>query len=354
MKRATLCVAIALLAAAPWRPARAQSASELLAQGISAYQGLDFDAATRLLTRALGPGLQAPLSDAQRLQGLTYLAASQLFSNQQDSAGATLRRVLLIDPRFEPDSLVFPPPVRNAFRRVRDTLKVVIVRLPAQSTLLVGRDTMPAKLVASSIHNITATVDREDGTLVRSLYQGPILDSLSLAWDGRDATGAPVASGRYRLTVVSHRGSGGEALRSVSVPLDITASQADTTAYPAQPPDSLLLPERTSAKPGLTALGLGLLGAGLTAILPQMVGAGSDGSGRRFVISAAVGLAGIAGLVQHGLGRPIPANVAANTTRRDAWRSKVEDLQRANQLARAGAQLHIEAGPPERVEGPSR
>jgi FlgD Ig-like domain len=353
VKRVALWVAVAALCAAPARPARAQSADELLTQGIAAYQQLQFDAAAQLLARSLGPDLRGTLSDARRLEGLTYLAASQLFSNHQESASATLREILLTDPRYEPDSLLFPPPVRSAFAQVRDSVKVVILHLPAQSTLLVGRDTLPAHVYASSLHQVTAVVDREDGALVRSLYQGPILDSLTLWWDGRDAHGAPVAPGSYRLTVVS-RGQGGQPLRSVMVPLDITASHADTIAYAAQPPDSLFLPQRTSATPGLAALGVGLLGAGLTAILPQAVGAGSDGSARRFLVAAAVGLAGIVGLRHRGLGRPIPANVAANAIRRDVWRRQIEDVQQANRVSRAGSELHIQAGPPARVEGRSR
>jgi hypothetical protein len=353
VKRKLLGVALAALWLAPWRPARAQAASELLAQGISAYQQLNFEAATQLLTRALGPGLQGPLSQTQRVTGLTYLAASQLFASHQQAAGATLREVLLIDPRYEPDSLLFPPPVRSAFSQVRDSVKVVSVRLAALFTLLVGRDTLNAMLYASSLHNIAATLGRSDGTLVRRLYQGPILDSLMLGWDGRDAQGIPVAPGSYRLIVVS-QGPGGVAARSVSVPLDITASHADTLTYPTQPPDSLFLPERTSAAPGLAALGIGALGAALTALLPQVVGAGSAGSGRRFIVSGAVGLAGLVGLVHRGLGRPIPGNVTANAVRRDAWRRQVEEVQRANRLSRAGSELHIQAGPPVRTEGPSR
>ena len=353
MRRTLFGVALAVLCVAPWRPARAQAATELLAQGISAYQQLNFDAAAQLLTRALGSGLQGPLSPTQRLEDLAYLAASQLFGNHQAAAGATLREILLIDPRYQPDSLLFPPPVRSAFAHVRDSVKVVTVRLPTQSTLLVGRDTLPATVYASSLHDIAATLGRDDGTLVRRLYQGPILDSLTLRWDGRDAKGAPMAPGSYRLTVVS-LGPGGAAARSVSVPLDITASHADTLAYPAQPPDSLFLPERTSATPGLAAFGIGVLGAGLTAFLPQVVGAGGDASGRRFVVSAAVGLAGIVALAHRSLGRPIPENVTANAIRRDAWRRQIESVRQANRLSRAGGELRIQAGSPVRVEGSSR
>ena len=138
------------------------------------------------------------------------------------------------------------------------------------------------------------------------------------------------------------------------VPLAISAAPADTAAYPAQIPDSLLLPERTSAAPGLSALGIGVLGAALTAILPQVVGAGNDAGGRRFLVSGAVGLAGILGFLHHGLGQPIPDNLAANAIRRDAWRRQLEDVQRANGLSRAGSELRIQAGAPVRAEGTRR
>ena len=120
---------------------------------------------------------------------------------------------------------------------MRDGFKVLTVQVPADSTILVGRDALPARVYASSLHDISASVGRSGGGPVRQLYQGPILDSLTLRWDGRNDHGAPVAPGHYRLVVVS-RGPGGVALRSLLVPLEITASPADTLAYPAQPPDS--------------------------------------------------------------------------------------------------------------------
>ena len=57
------------LALAP-RPAAAQDANVLLSEGVRAYQGLDFAAASQLLRRALDPGDSAALAQPDRLRAL--------------------------------------------------------------------------------------------------------------------------------------------------------------------------------------------------------------------------------------------------------------------------------------------
>ena len=346
--------AVGLLAAlaltAPISATSAQTASQLLTAGVVAYEDFDFAQAARLLGRAVALEDQLPETDLAR--ALTYLGAAEVFRERSDAATAVFRRLLLLDPRHGPDSLRFPARVRRVFDDVRQATKPLAATLPERLHLMPGRDSLWTHVYASSFHDMAATIEREDGTALLVLYSGPIRDSLTLPWDGRGGDGTPVTPGRYRLILVSQSPTGA-ALRSLLIPLEISASRADTLAIPRLA-DSLLLPERTSPAPGLLALASGIAGGGLVVLLPRMAGAGPDGGGGRFAVVGALGLAGVAGLVHHGLGRPIPENVVANAAVRRSWRERVEQVQQDNARLRSFAPVVIQAGAPIRVEGEPR
>ncbi len=341
MKRAALVVAVLALAAA--RPAAAQTAIQLLSDGVAAYEDLQFTQAVQLLGRALD--LQQQLSNAQQARALTYLAASQVFLQRPADAAATFRRLLFLDPRQLPDSLQFPADVRRVYRDTREQTKMVSAVLPSRSDLAVGRDTLRIRVYASSFHYLTASIERANGTPLRALYSGPIRDSLALPWDARTEDGAAVKAGSYRLSLVSAFPEG-QAQRSLSIPLQISASTADTLPHPAAP-DSLL-PERASSAPGLRALGSGLLAGGLVLLLPSFAGASSDAGAGRFAVSGVLGVAAIAGLI-HGRGHPLPQNVAVNEARRSAWQKARAQVEQQNAGRRLGT-VSISAGAPVRRE----
>ena len=337
-------VAAALALAAPCSTA-AQTALQLLTDGVAAYEDLQFTQAVQLLGRSLD--LQDQLSNAQQARALTYLAASQVFLQQPADAADTFRRLLFLDPRQLPDSLQFPTAVHRVYAEARERIKLVAAILPSRSELAVGRDTLRIRIYASSFHYLAASIERSDGTTLRELYSGPIRDSLALAWDTRGGDGAPVSAGSYRLSLVSAFPEG-QAQRSLSIPLEIsTPPPVDTLPEPA-PLDSLL-PERTTSGPGLRALGSGLLAGGLVLLLPPLAGAAGDAGAGRFAVSGLLSLAGIAGLV-HGLGHPLPQNIAANDARRRAWQLARTHVAEENARRRLGNVI-IQSGAPARQEG---
>jgi tetratricopeptide (TPR) repeat protein len=338
-----LVVLVAAVALAAPCAAAAQTALQLLTDGVAAYEDLQFTQSVQLLGRALD--LRDQLSNAQQARALTYLAASQVLLQRQPDAAATFRRLLFLDPRQLPDSLQFPADVRRIYADTRERTKMVSAVLPPRSDLAVGQDTLRIRVYASSFHYLAASIEQSDGTPLRVLYSGPIRDSLALPWDARGGDGAPVKAGSYRLTLVSTFPEG-QALRSLSIPLEISASAVDTLPYPA-PLDSLL-PERTSSAPGLRALGSGLVAGGLVLLLPPFVGATGDAGAGRFAVSGALSVAAIAGLV-HGRGRPLPQNVAANDARRGAWQTARDQVERENAHRRLG-NVTILAGAPVRDE----
>lgn len=114
-------LAVALLVAAPI-PSAAQdrSARDVMTLAIAAYQNLDFDLAATLLRRALA----GDLNDSTRVRALTYLGATEHYRARDDSAGAVFSRLVILAPRYQPDTLVFPPEITRIYDAVRSRTKV--------------------------------------------------------------------------------------------------------------------------------------------------------------------------------------------------------------------------------------
>src|SRR5712691_9017492 len=110
MRRALLLL-LALSCATLGMPclAAGQAASATLTQGVRAYDDLEFEQAAGLLRRALAVQGSGALSAADVSRALIYLTATELLRDRRDSARAIACRLVLTNPRFRPDELVFPP-----------------------------------------------------------------------------------------------------------------------------------------------------------------------------------------------------------------------------------------------------
>ena len=340
-----LFVALWVCTLATPRAATAQSAAAVLAQGARAYEDLELDNAAGLLRRALAVQGTNALAPADVDRALMYLAATELLREHADSARAVARRLVLANPRFRPDELVFPPQVLTFYEGIRRATPVVIASAAADTAIRPGTEALAVRLYASTFHDVTATLGTEAGRVVRTLYAGPISDSLDLHWNGLDSsgTGSP-PNGRYAITVTSvdrHR----RVVRILRLPLEVTQGRVDTLPHPAPPADSLLLPERQPMGPGLRALAPGALAGVAIAVLPSVVASGEDASAARFIVGGTVTIAGIAAFLSHHPGRSIPANVTHNRTLRDAWRREDAEVTRRN-AERVRGMLGIRAGAP--------
>src|SRR3989440_13069354 len=162
MTRATAVLAISLLCCGA-RVLPAQS-RELLGQGVKAYQALEYDAAAALLEQSLGRDSASGLADSLRARALTYLAATELFRGQRDSAVGAFRQLVLLNPRYRPDGLIFPPQVTNLFQEVRRATRAIAVAVPPVTELRARLDRFKARVLASSRAGLTGTLAREDGT----------------------------------------------------------------------------------------------------------------------------------------------------------------------------------------------
>jgi hypothetical protein len=318
-------------------PLPAQSGAELVQRGISAYRALEYDEATRHLQRAVSLPASRALSDSTRAEAFAYLGAAALFQGQAESAGVAFNRALEADPRFRADELVFPPEVTEVFEAVRRRTAFVTVRAPRDTTIRPGQDRFTIRLHSSAPHAVFVELALPDGRISRQLYAGGIQDSLDVVWDGLGPDERTVLEGPLSLRVISQ----GDLLRrTVHVALETEVQRADTLDFPPPPEQGSLLPERERNSERLGALVKGVMTGIAAAALPSLVGS-SEASRTRYLVGAAIGVAGFVGFATQSEQRSIPANVEANATRRRAWMREVDRIRAENERRRRSARMQI-------------
>src|SRR5438067_8419144 len=318
-----------------WSAAAAQGAAQAItspfAQGIRAYQNLDFDQAAALLRRDLARASSSTATLGERAQGLLYLGAADLFRGRRDSAVAVFRRLVQLDPRYRPDRLVFPPEVTSVFDNVRVETRAVVLVAPPDTEVSAGTGAFSFWVVASAFQTVEVTLRYQDGAPFRALYAGPMGDSLRVQWDGLDAAGPMPPVSRVLLRVAS-RPPTGELAGIVQLPLDLRAVHVDTLPWPKPPADSLFRPERSGSRPALRALLGGTLLATTVAALPSVVG-GDRPSGSRLVVAGAAGVGRGLGSGALRPGRPLPPHRQADRAPRARWEAGAAALE-AGQVPR--------------------
>jgi hypothetical protein len=263
-----------------------------------------------------------------------YLGAALVFGEERDQAVAALRNLVLADPRYRPDSLVFPPRVTGLFYEVLQTTKAVAVVAPRETRLLVGEGRFTARAYATSRHRIEARITSAKGDSVAMLHRGEVTDSVVIEWTGLDSAGSVVPAGQYTLVVTSSLAPD-QILRSVHLPLQVTQQAVDTIPWP--PP-----PSGTAGRWDLRVLvPSAVVGAGL--IAPAVLGAGGA-EGLRITLGIAVGAAGVIGGRKSASG-PSPESEAD-------WRVRVAAAREENRRRRSVPALVIRTGAPESREAP--
>jgi hypothetical protein len=344
----TLALAAAALLA--WSgTGSAQDPATLVTRGIQAYDALDLAAAAGLLRQALAAPSEVGITPEQRTTALSYLGATEFLRGSTDSAEAAFRRLVTEEPRYVLDEVVFPPEMTALFARVKRDTKVVQPAVPPVARFQAGDPSYRPELIASSSHQIIATVNGSDGMPVRLLFEGLIGDSLELVWDGLTTWGSAVESGRYYLRIES-LGQDREPVRVVRVPLDVTVLSVDTLAHPAPPSDSLYLPERMQGGPALEALVGGLVASAGIALLPSVVASDASLSGGRIAVAGTVAIGGVVGYLMQRPGKTIPSNVQHNDRIRQQWRASVDQVAQENARRRDRARMLVSAGPPAVVD----
>lgn len=314
-----------------------------LARALTAYRNLEYDDAAARLRAALAPNAPAGLSEADRKRALMHLGATELFRDKRAAAIEAFRTLMLTDPRYRPDELIFPPEVSALFQETRFGVRAVAVLVPPEAEIRSTADRLPIRIYASSLHEVRARITSATGSPERTLHEGAIGDSLELLWNGRDGLGRLREPGRYLLRVTS-RAPDGKDEREVEIGLDVERILIDTLPAPAPLMPSALRPETEVRATGIRPLVYGLLGAAMVVALPATIGGGDQGSSARFGVAGALGVAGIIGMTTSSRPRPIAMNIEWNRQQRDAWSREAERVRAENETRRAGTWLRIRAG----------
>lgn len=333
-------VSVATLLLASVAPIGAQGSPDPLAAAVAAYTDLDYDAAASRLRAALALTGPQRLGDSDRTRALMYLGATEVFRGSRPAAADAFRQLLLIDPRYRPDAVTFPPEVIAPFQETRIGVRAVSAVVPANAELQFPTDRLPIRILSSSLHDIRVRVTATLGAPERVVYEGVIGDSLVVAWDGRDASGQ-AADGRVLLRITS-RGPDGTPERELQIPLEIGRIPIDTLPWPAPLPPSEFRPETEVRANGIRPLITGIAGALAVAVLPSLVGA-EEGSSTRYAVAGVVGVGGIVGFATATRPRPIPENIAFNRARRAAWEREARRVQAENVERLATVRLRIRA-----------
>ncbi len=329
----------------------AQVRPDPLARPLAAYRDLDYDAAARALRSALTDSTATRLEDPDRRRALMYLGAVEVFRGQQAAAVEVFRELLLRDPLYRPDELVFPPEVLQGFGEARRRTRAAIVSLAALTEISAPSDRLVIRLRSSTPHEIRASILDPEGGPVRVLYEGAIGDSLAVEWNGRDGLGRLRDPGTYQLRVASKAPDGKEE-REVRVPLRLQRVAEDTLAWPAPLDPAGFRVEQAPAIGGSGHLVRGVAAALAVVGMPAIAGAGSDGGGARLGVAAALVTAGIIGHRRARAPQPIPENIAYNQRLRDRWAAEAARVRATNESRRVAVLLRIEPGVPVRTELP--
>jgi hypothetical protein len=331
---------VLLLVLSPVR-VHTQAAADPLASAIAAYNDLDYVAASSRLRSAIAQMGAQRLTDADRARALMYLGATEYFRGSRPGAVEAFRTLLVLNARYRPSEVIFPPEVVALYQEARIGVRATFAEVPASSQLVVPPDRLPIKIFASSLHDIRVRVTTSLGAPERVLYEGVIGDSVLVSWDGREASGAAGRPGRYLLRIAS-RGADGNTVREVQIPLEVEHVPIDTLPWPVALTSAQLRPETVVRANGTRQVITGLVGAGAVVLLPSVIGA-TDASSMRYGVAASVGVAGLVGLATATRPRPVPENIAFNNARRSEWSIESERVKAENRRRLAAVRLLVRA-----------
>lgn len=337
-RAARYVIATLLLILAP-ATLRAQAAPDPLGPSLAAFNDLDYDVAATRLRAALAVVGAQRLADEDRARAFMYLGATEHFRGVRPSAIEAFRQLLIIEPRYRPSEVIFPPEVIALFQETRIGVRATSAAIPANAEISIPRDRLPIRVFASSLHDIRVRVTTSLGAPERVLYEGVIGDSVLVSWDGREASGAAARPGRYLLRI-SSRSPTGTVERELQVPLELEHVPVDTLPWPDQLRSSQLRPETEVKDDGRRQFITGLFGAASAVLLPSLIGA-KEPSSLRFGVAAGIGITGVIGLTTASRPRPIPDNIAYNNARRAEWAQEFERVKAENRTRTAVTRVRV-------------
>ncbi|HET9706691.1 MAG TPA: hypothetical protein VFP39_00160 [Gemmatimonadales bacterium] len=312
-------------------PAAAQREADVaLAQAKDWYEHLDVERALPLLRDMISPAWPYGLTPEQRATAAEYMGAFFVLSDVRDSALFYFRAAIEAVPLTDLDPQRFTPAQVALFHDARRQVLAVAFRPILASRI--APSTGPASFTAFTTHEADLTVVLRGGTVPRQLFQG-VSDGLrEVRWDGLDAAGTLVESGRYEIVAT--------AASRVFPHSDSARLFIDVRREGPHPRDTLpdlvqgdLLPERYSAastrRDIATGAGVAAAVLAIAAVVPND-GVGKDHLAGASVVAGTALVTGIVAALTHRRNAPLPANVAVNATARLARHAENARIRRSN------------------------
>jgi len=202
--------------------------------GVNAYADANYDSAAALLRVALKDLGTDSTKAGQRVRALTFLAAAEVERGHRDSATATFRQLLTLDPRKVPDSAVFGKPVLDFYQQLRSQQRGVarIATTPGGVALTI---------IALAPHRLSVGVGHAGAPAAFQLFSGLVSDSLVVTWNGAIPGGGMEAPGAYDLVLVATP-EDGSARKTVRFPVLLERDAVNGSLH-ARVPASLPPPD---------------------------------------------------------------------------------------------------------------
>ncbi len=279
----------------------------------SAFTTLDVGATERgveMLRQLLGQQATSFPADV-RAHAIARLAEATWSLALKDSARASLRELVQVDPFYTPPADLFNPELHAAYTKVRRQTPVIAIRAARDTVLTPLRDSLPVEIAVGQPGEVRILLRltnprRRDSLLTALAVDSVAITSIALA----TPDSAVLAPGLYVIEgEVAAPGGGASDLLQLSVermPVDTTPHESSTAGVPNRP-------ETRKRGRSLRTMGEGI-GLGALAVLVSAAVNDRDLSGRS-IPSAAWIVGGSVALANFAFKRPrvpIPENIRHN------------------------------------------
>ena len=149
-------------------PSDSRAQEDTVQIGIQAYLNLEFQR-TRRIRNSLA--YNASIAEETRMTALSYLAATNVFLGQESAAEIVYCHLLIQDPTFRPDQLMFPPEVTSFFEDVRKGTRVVRALFDESIVVEIGMESVLVDIVSSSEHSVVVEMHYAGGTAYARLFR---------------------------------------------------------------------------------------------------------------------------------------------------------------------------------------
>jgi hypothetical protein len=252
---------------------------------------------------------------AVRGRALARLAEATWSLGAKDSARASLRELIQVDPFYTSSADLFNPELHAAYTQVRRQTPVIALRAPRDTVLTPFRDTLPVEIAVGQPGEVRILLRLTNPRRRDSLLTALSVDSVAIASIALAApNGGVLAPGQYVIEgEVATAGHGASDL----LQLMIERLPVDTTPHEPSIAGAANRPETRKRGPSLRTMGEGI---GLGALVILVSATVNDGrvSGHS-IPSAAWMVGGSVALANFAFKRPsvpIPENISHNESLR--------------------------------------